>query len=199
MPREKGRPGHASIQDASDLTVKYQRISKLFEVSEHLRHGLEFLPDYFGLSDVLNDAVDYVVLDIMDSPAGSAVNVSHLFRAVLETSAQVGENSIHNYRPYVPPEVVRVWEIRLDRNGYVALVDAQDYENVRQYIWSASLDREPVAQRKLDGPGRKVTIQTMHDFLMNPPKGTKVEHINGNGLDNRRENLRLVSNGPETP
>ena len=33
----------------------------------------------------------------------------------------------------------------------------------------------------------------MHRFLINAPKGKSVDHINGDTLDNRKENIRLCS------
>ncbi len=35
--------------------------------------------------------------------------------------------------------------------------------------------------------------QTLHGYLMQAPKGTHVDHVNGDKLDNRRANLRIVT------
>lgn len=39
----------------------------------------------------------------------------------------------------------------------------------------------------------KSNPQTLHGFLMQPPDGSHVDHINGDKLDNRRANLRVVT------
>lgn len=69
--------------------------------------------------------------------------------------------------------------------GYVTQVDDGDYDAVEQFNWFASAEeRTFYALRHL--PGRK-TLQYMHDFIM----GTRsIDHIDHNGLNNQRANLR---------
>lgn len=71
-----------------------------------------------------------------------------------------------------------------------ALVDADDIEIVAHSTWAARLDgRILYAYRSYDqGPHR-----FMHRAIMDAADGELVDHINGNGLDNRRQNLRLVT------
>jgi hypothetical protein len=85
-------------------------------------------------------------------------------------------------------------EIPLAR-GFVALIDAQDYELVSQYIWrtlKASGESTCYAVGRKKGTSGK-TVYMHRIILGNVPHGVYVDHINRNGLDNRRANLRLAT------
>jgi hypothetical protein len=77
-------------------------------------------------------------------------------------------------------------EIQLT-GGEIVLVDDRDYESLSQWKWSL-FKGYPARCRKRLGVNRFVS---MHREIVDPPKGVEVDHINGNKLDNRRENLRL--------
>ena len=79
--------------------------------------------------------------------------------------------------------------------GYVALVDDEDYELVSQYKWLVipkSYTNYASRTIKLQD---KPTSQAMHRLIMGLEHGDKrqIDHINHNGLDNRRNNLRIVT------
>jgi len=77
-------------------------------------------------------------------------------------------------------------EIELSQ-GLVALVDASDYALVRDRRWYAARRKQTFyAVRHSSGPGPKLLY--MHRVIL--PTAGSVDHINGNGLDNRRANLR---------
>jgi len=69
--------------------------------------------------------------------------------------------------------------------GKVALVDDADYDALMVRSWCYD---KGYAWAKIDG--RK---QSMHRFLMDAKQGIDVDHINGNGCDNRRCNIRLAT------
>ena len=81
--------------------------------------------------------------------------------------------------------------------GKCAIVDATDYEWLVEWKWSlveSNRCHTSYARRYLRGSKRNhAKYATMHREIMNTPKGMQTDHINGNGLDNRRCNLRVVT------
>lgn len=72
-----------------------------------------------------------------------------------------------------------------------AMVSDEDLNMLSQFKWY--LDSKGYAyMTKRFGMGIRKTTR-MHRLIMNAPKGMSVDHINGNTLDNRRENLRICS------
>jgi len=80
--------------------------------------------------------------------------------------------------------------IKLTKN-YYALVDEEDFKKVNKINWYATEKRDKVYANTKNS---KLQI-SMHRYILNI-KDTKlyIDHINGNGLDNRKINLRLCSN-----
>lgn len=73
--------------------------------------------------------------------------------------------------------------------GKVALVDDADYEAVNIHKWYAlKIGYTFYAVRNILKPDGKRTTQYLHQFLM--PGVPRVDHRDGNGLNNWRENLR---------
>lgn len=73
--------------------------------------------------------------------------------------------------------------------GKVALVDKKDSLLIKSIKWHIHNTGCGIyARGHFDG--KKVY---MHRLLLSAPPGWQVDHINGNTLDNRRDNLRLVT------
>lgn len=77
--------------------------------------------------------------------------------------------------------------------GYEALIDASDVHLVDGFNWHACVTPRVVyALRGVYPGGHKVAVY-MHRVIMAAPSGMDVDHINCDGLDNRRINLRLAT------
>lgn len=70
--------------------------------------------------------------------------------------------------------------------GKFALVDDEDFEKLNKYKWC------------INGMGRAMRSTTkpkkciyLHRAIMNPPKNMTVDHIDGNPLNNQKNNLRI--------
>jgi hypothetical protein len=85
-----------------------------------------------------------------------------------------------------------VKEIFLTQNK-VAIVDDCDYGYLNQFKWRAMKDLNTFyAGRGIWKDGKR-KIFFMHTAILGDRKGLECDHINGNGLDNRRSNLRLIT------
>lgn len=81
-------------------------------------------------------------------------------------------------------------EITLTR-GLVAIVDDADFEWLSQWKWQAWV-REPY---RYACRTESLKLIMLHRRITAAPTGTLVDHINGDGLDNQRANLRLCTVG----
>lgn len=94
----------------------------------------------------------------------------------------------------MPDDGSGVRQIPLTR-GLVALVDAADFELVGNYNWHAVPSNPPGRFYAVRGTrvGGKYRNIFMHNQLMGvePSIAKAVDHKNHDGLDNRRENLRI--------
>jgi len=83
---------------------------------------------------------------------------------------------------------VTVWEV---------LIDAEDEERVKQYSWYINVSKGGsalYARRTVKKPGLNKKSISMHSFVFGKaPQGMQIDHINHNGLDNRKKNLRYVT------
>lgn len=73
--------------------------------------------------------------------------------------------------------------------GKFAVVDAEDYPRISKYTWfTEGTQKNCYAVRKQNGKSIK-----MHRQITNAPDHLVVDHIDHNGLNNQKKNLRLAT------
>lgn len=74
--------------------------------------------------------------------------------------------------------------------GKFTIVDDEDFEELNKHKWhyAGGYARR---NKRLENGKRKIVF--MHRELMETPEGFETDHINGDRLDNRRSNLRIVT------
>lgn len=70
----------------------------------------------------------------------------------------------------------------------VCLVDTEDFELVSKYKWTLLNSNGFYARTGTSG-----NSLLMHRLILKAPKNMIVDHVNHNGLDNRKKNLRICS------
>lgn len=85
-----------------------------------------------------------------------------------------------------------VYKIIELNTGDTVLVDAEDFERVSAYHWYK--DDAGYARTNMWENGRKSAAPRMHRFILGVTnRKAHIDHINGDKLDNRKENLRVCS------
>jgi hypothetical protein len=82
-------------------------------------------------------------------------------------------------------------EIKLSK-GFVAQVDDEDFEYLNQFKWYVYIDRVYRYALRRDNKSRKRI--KMHRVILNASDNILVDHIDHNGLNNQRNNIRLCTN-----
>lgn len=122
-------------------------------------------------------------------------NRQHLTALKREEAANNKKSIENTMRLSLPSSMCDSMVIMLSRNK-IAIVDKDDYDKLSQYKWFYYSNRyASYAARNLQRDNKTQYTQPMHREIMGLSEGDGliVDHINMNGLDNRKINLRVVS------
>ena len=79
------------------------------------------------------------------------------------------------------------------KGQFECIVDNSDYKSLCKNKWSVRPGHKTNYAYKTIKINVKRSTITMHQIIMSSKPGEQIDHINGNGLDNRRKNLRICT------
>lgn len=81
--------------------------------------------------------------------------------------------------------------------GKFATIDIEDWPRVSQFKWHASRHRSGnwYARKKCVHADGRIGVYGLHQFILGLAPGTLVDHVDGEGLNNTRQNLRPATPG----
>jgi|SRR6266850_2177403 len=96
---------------------------------------------------------------------------------------------VKRHEVFQPPD--QSYKIIPLTKGQNALVDTVDFDRINQWNWSASAYGNPTKFRAVRCVNDRIIL--MHHAVLELPGDTEIDHESGDGLDNRRKNLRLCT------
>jgi len=137
--------------------------------------------------------LDFCNLMCYDVGYAGTSSYTNLFAGVLHgTLATNVRCSLYLFRAFfIGDNMSR--EISLTQ-GRVAVLDDCDYEYLSRWKWYAMKNKNAfyAVRNVLATTGR--TLVLMHREILKPPDGVPCDHIDGDGLNNQRANLRICTN-----
>ena len=87
-----------------------------------------------------------------------------------------------------------------EKENEIVFIDPEDYERLKHFKWTILRQKRDgyiiryVTRKEYSNKDWSTSkIFYMHREIMQPPQGMVVDHKNGNGLDNQKTNLRIVT------
>lgn len=77
--------------------------------------------------------------------------------------------------------------------GSVAQVSAEDFEELSRYKWRTLVAGRTIYARRHEMHGKSTKTILMHREIMKADPIEEIDHVDGDGLDNRRHKLRRVT------
>jgi hypothetical protein len=81
-------------------------------------------------------------------------------------------------------------QIKLGKSNFFATIDADSYEKIKNYNWCLLTTKKG---RQYAQASRNPKTFLMHRLIAEAPRGCIVDHVDGNGLNNKKNNLRLCT------
>lgn len=108
--------------------------------------------------------------------------------------------SVKNEACFIDENTVAIKVIRSDNSVFYILIDSEDYAKCCNYRWRVKINNNTyyayTSIRMSDGTYFTTTMHRiiMFDDHINSDPSIMIDHINRNGLDNRKSNLRYCDN-----